>query len=411
MKKTNKLIFILLILTPLSSFSQLTLPTRYPNAVIPHRGGDILFFLYKPMIYEDNIGQDTFKLYYVDKKYWRTYLARSTNSGISWGDTQYVQTLGQWEDIIGNPDSTQIYNGFGKWRNDSSFMYQSRSTNGGYTFIDSLQVMPLGEDKSFIWNYDTDEYWGYVRPRNITPDCDCSIHNCFTIGNGVRKIALMKNSGYFGNMLDWSPRDTIVEVDPSDYTNSSSPDYRTQIYYMQVFRNGSDWWGLVGMYRVGNNGGETNDYPYTHPEYTSDVELMWSDYGESWFRTNNRQPIIPLHDSINTIYSVGTVVNDSLYIYSSESTILHAGYTTRGCRNTNKETSAFEGKFYSLYLYKMSLDKLNEWRPTSDVIVTCGIEGFLNATTNEHILSDTITAGAKKFYISTSNNFYKKSSN
>ncbi|HAY34634.1 MAG TPA: hypothetical protein PK536_14055 [Ignavibacteria bacterium] len=54
------------IFNPTQSISQLTYPTRYPTPVIPHNSdGHRLFFLYMPMIYEDNIGQDNFKLYYV----------------------------------------------------------------------------------------------------------------------------------------------------------------------------------------------------------------------------------------------------------------------------------------------------------------------------------------------------------
>jgi len=128
------------------------------------------------------------------------------------------------------------------------------------------------------------------------------------------------------------------------------------------------------------------------PEYTSDVELVWSDDGEDWFRTNNRQPIIALHDSINTIYSVGTVVGDSLYTYSAESTILHAGYTTNGCGNTAKAESLFKGKYYSIYLYKISIDKLNEWRPPSVFNINCTVEGFLNTGSGKHNLRDTLIA-------------------
>lgn len=280
--------------------------------------------------------------------------------------------------------------GFGRWDGDTtsrSYFYTSVSTNGGFSFSDSLRMFQLGEDKSFIWNSDTHEYWGYVRPRNILPDC---CNGCIAYGNGVRKIALMKNSAYFPNSGNWSARDTIVEIDQNYYNDPNSPDYRTQTYYMQVFRIGADWWGLVGMYRVGNNGGQTNDFPYSSPEYTSDVELMWSADGEDWHRTNNSQPFIALHDSIKTIYSVGTVVGDSVYFYSSESTILHATYKVGGCLGTPQD-SAFNGKFYSIYLYKMSINKLNEWGPPSVVVDTSTVEGFLNTGSGKHNLRDTLT--------------------
>ncbi|MBS1518647.1 MAG: hypothetical protein JSS91_11225 [Bacteroidetes bacterium] len=287
-------------------------------------------------------------------------------------------------------DSTRKYMAYNGWRGSpkKSYMFSHFSDDGGFNFINKTQVMELGEDKSFIWNNDTQEFWGYVRPRNIEPVCN----NPQTIGNGVRKIALMKNSMRFPSSGDWSNRDTILFVESSDYSNSGSPDYRTQTYYMQVFRNGNDWWGLVGMYRVGNNGEESKAFPYTFPEYTSDVELVWSDNGEDWCRTNNRQPILALHDSIKTIYAVGTIVNDSVYFYSAESTILHASYRSiNGCTGYIQD-SAKNGKFYSIYLYKMSIDKLNEWRPSSNVNIYCAVEGFLNTGTGKHNLRDTLTA-------------------
>jgi hypothetical protein len=370
----------------------------YPSAVIPHSGdGYRLFFLYMPMEYQDNVGQDTFKLYYINTGTNRRYLARSINSGITWTDTQYVnvQDLQKgYEAIIQNPDSNKKYMSYNRWiGQNTSYMCNMVSTDGGFSFADTGVVMQMGEDKSFIWNEDTNEYWGYVRPRNIEPSCSCYVQNCFSVGNGVRKIALMKNSSFFPYAGAWTARDTIVEIDPNDYTNVNSPDYRTQPYYMQVFRSGSDWWGLVGMYRVGNNGGELNSIPYTDPEYTSDVELMWSDNGEDWYRTNNRQPFIALHDSIKTIYSVGTLVGDSVYIYSSESTRLHAGYYNRGCYYwKDTDSASYKGKFYSIYLYKIGIDKLNEWRPPSIVNINYAVEGFLNTGTGKHNLRDTLTA-------------------
>jgi len=271
-------------------------------------------------------------------------------------------------------------------------MHKAESTDGGFNFINSAIVMELGEDKSFIWNEDVNEYWGYVRPYPVENDCECREHNCYTLGNGVRKIALMKNDGGFGISNDWGAWNVILEVDTVDYINSTSPDYRTQIYYMQVFRNGDDWWGLIGMYRVGNNGGVTNDYPYTHPEYTVDVELVWSDDGEDWHRTNNSQPFLALHDSINMIFAMGTVVGDSVYFISAESTRLHATYTTNGCKNSSVELSAFAGKYFNIFLSKISLEKLNEWRPPSVVNINCAVQGFYNSISGKHNIRDTLSA-------------------
>jgi len=85
---------------PTNSYSQLTYPTKYPNAVIPHTGdGSRLFFLYMPMQYDDNNGQDTFKIYYVNKDLngYKYYLARSIDFGITWSDTQSADGA-----IVGN---------------------------------------------------------------------------------------------------------------------------------------------------------------------------------------------------------------------------------------------------------------------------------------------------------------------
>jgi len=357
-----------------------------------------------PIIYEDNVGQDTFKMYYVRVRKENNitkvhhYLARSTNYGITWTDTQSVSVLSH-ETIIYNPDSSKHYLSFGKWTtglNKKSYMVKSQSIDGGFNFTGSDSVMELGEDKSFIWNEEEHEYWGYVRPYHIEPSC-CNGEDpptCVSFGTGVRKIALMKNDGYFGSSSAWSARNVILEVDTTDYyLNSTSPDYRTQIYYMQVFRNGKDWWGLIGMYRVGDNGGENNPHPSfaNTLQYTVDVELVWSDNGVDWCRTNNRQPIIALHDSIKQIFAVGTVVQDSVYFYSIESTLHHSQYyTTNYCSYPNDTIK--NGKYFSIYLSKMSLDDLNEWRPSSNVNIYCAVEGFLNTGTGKHNLRDTLTA-------------------
>lgn len=390
------LIFVILFIPHLLS-AQLTYPTLRPIPVIPHpTGGNVFFFAYAPMqYYHYPGGTDTFKLSYYNDVTGNRYLARSTDYGITWNDITIITGVsGIREAVVKNPDSS-IYMGFNKWtagNNSKSYMVSSSSTNGGYSFLGQDSVMELGEDKSFIWNEDTGEYWGYVRPRSVTPTC-CGCCVCdHSYSNGYRKIALMKNNSFFPHANSWSARDTIIEIDPSEYNSTSSPDFKTQIYYMQVFRSGSDWWGLIGMYRVATNGGDLEAYPYTHPEYTSDVELVWSDNGEDWHRTNNRQPFIPLHDSINTIYSVGTLVGDSIYIYSFESTVLHATYKTGVCLGGGVVESALFGKYYSIYLYKISVAKLNEWGPPVVANIKTSIEGFLNTSTGKHVLRDTLTA-------------------
>ena len=351
------------------------------------------------MQYDDNVGQDTFKFYYLISNpndinsYSKRFLARSTDYGITWTDTQRVYTDSTYESIVKNPDTARMYMGYVDWRieNDTnkSFLFSHYSTDGGFNFINKSKVMELGEDKSFIWNEDEGKYWGYVRPYAVKNEC-CNdrFRPC---PDGVRKIALMKNGDYFGSSSYWSARTIIAEVDTNEYINVDSPDYRTQMYYMQVFRSGDDWWGLVGMYRIGNDEGALNPFPYEYPEYTTDVELMWSDDGEKWYRTNNRQPFIALHDSINSIYTVGTVVGDSVYFYSSESTILHATYLSNKCYGYLDSINFF-GKYFNIFLYKMSIEKLNEWRPPSVFEINCAVEGFLNIVTGKHNLRDTLIA-------------------
>lgn len=43
-------------------------------------------------------------------------------------------------------------------------------------------------------------------------------------------------------------------------------------------------------------------------------------------------------------------------------------------------------------MYKISIDKLNEWRPHSVININCAVEGFLNTGTGKHNLRDTLTA-------------------
>ncbi|MDZ4712623.1 MAG: hypothetical protein SGI89_09905 [bacterium] len=118
------------------------------------------------------MGQDTFKISYINGATGRRYLARSIDFGITWSDTQLITGVPKiYESIVKGVDSTNIYMGFNKWIGSVSYMYKAVSTDGGYSFLKDSVVMELGEDKSFLWNEDSREYWGYVRPRNITNDC------------------------------------------------------------------------------------------------------------------------------------------------------------------------------------------------------------------------------------------------
>lgn len=57
MGHTRKFLISLMILFPLFTSAQLTYPTRYPTAVIPHpTGGSVFFFGYSPMIYKPATG-------------------------------------------------------------------------------------------------------------------------------------------------------------------------------------------------------------------------------------------------------------------------------------------------------------------------------------------------------------------
>lgn len=113
MDNLKNILLVLFLGSSLTLSAQLTYPTKYPTAVIPHTGnGNILFFLYMPMQYYDFVGQDTFKLYYYNVGRDRRYLARSTNFGITWTDTQFVSVTDSkrlYEAVIKNPNIDTLY--------------------------------------------------------------------------------------------------------------------------------------------------------------------------------------------------------------------------------------------------------------------------------------------------------------
>lgn len=116
--------------------------------------------------------------------------------------------------------------------------------------------------------------------------------------------------------------------------------------------------GLYACLRINDEGNESFNYPYSGIEGIVETHLMFSTDGRNWSYTNDKKALLPIHDSLKQIYALPTVVNDSLYIYSFESTLRHSNYS-----GSQDAIDFAKGKFWKIYRYRMSIDDLNLWKP------------------------------------------------
>ena len=325
----------------------LKLPLRDAIPVKADINRDVLILPYTSVIYKNGV----FSMYYrtnnlvkldtsIDGKTWKFKKNISVNvngtpnagdslqSTIRRGNTWYSG----WTNHSGSGSS------FREWFNTAT------STNG-YNFTQNpgnpYSFNP-GEDQTLFDN--ADSFYCYIRP-NI-PSIDPR-----------RKIGLMKSA----NFLNWTRIDTVIEFPDSAYFNPASRLYFKQPYNMNVFRNGADWWGFMHVLRIEDDGTENWNFPYSGIEETVETHLMYSTNGVDWSYTNNKKAFVPIHDSVNQVYALPTIVNDSLYIYSFESTLRHAGYSLE-----DQGQAAFDyakGKYWKIFKYKISLEDLNVWKP------------------------------------------------
>lgn len=307
---------------------------------------NILLLPYTSVIYHN----DVFSMYYIDSI--TTKLDTSTN-GIDWKFKSNISVNSNGTPAHGDSMYSTIRRGntwYSGWTTHAyvgptytEFINIATSTNGyNYTQYSGnpLNFHP-GEDLSF-WD-NTDSFYCYIRPTIPLYET-----------NSRRKIGLMRSVNFF----NWTQIDTVIKFPDSSYNGTLSQYYLKQPYNMNVFRIGNDWWGFMHVLRINDEGNESFNYPYSGIEGIVETHLMFSIDGRNWSYTNDKKALLPIHDSLKQIYALPTVVNDSLYIYSFESTLRHSNYS-----GSQDAIDFAKGKFWKIYRYRMSIDDLNLWKP------------------------------------------------
>lgn len=302
---------------------------------------------YTSVIYKNNV----FSMYYfyngvtkldtsLDGKNWKfkSNISVNSNGTPNAGDSMYstIRRGNIW--LSGWTSNSYIGPNYYEWFNVAySF--------DGYNYIQySGNPYPFhpGEDVSFFDN--TDSFYCYIRPN-------------IPLIDPRRKVGLMRSS----NFINWSDIDTVLSFPDSAYYNPNSQLYLKQPYNMNVIRNGNDWWGFLHVLRLEDDGTESWNFPYTGLEETVETLLMYSTNGRDWSYTNNKKAFLPIHDSVKQVYGLPTIVNDSLYIYSFESTLRHVSYAFEFGGQAAVDFA--NGKYWKIFRYKISLNDLNLWKP------------------------------------------------
>ncbi|HMQ67802.1 MAG TPA: hypothetical protein PKA90_02660 [Ignavibacteria bacterium] len=326
--------------------SQTVYPVRDATVNIGSATGDITWFPYTPVKETNGVFEIYYRYNYIPSK------AISTD-GVNWSFVSNLTSLPSGESIIKKDDTW--YLGYHTHYQGNVYFNTSQSSDG-LNFIPGTRRFVSGEDMSFILN--NDSFYCYIRP--LKPQID-----------PYRKIGLMKSADF----VNWTPIKTILAVDPQDYTDPSSPDFRKQFYSMSVFKSGSDFWGLINVYRMGDNGQDNEQLPpYNVNEHTIEVQLVYSNDGINWQRTNDRKAFIPRSGNTKQSFGLPTVVNNKLYVYTIEADRRHTDY----------ESANQNGRFFKIWRYQMNLSDLDSWKPPASLNLQMAIEGIMISSTQQN---------------------------
>ena len=156
-----------------------------------------------------------------------------------------------------------------------------------------------------------------------------------------------------------SPR-TIGFIESPDFVNWThireilKPDsldgHLKQFYHMSVIKTDQGYFGLLNVYRIGNNGQDTWQFPpYTSNEHTVDVQLVWSSDGvTNWQRLNNRKSFIDRDPEIEQLFGWWTLVSNEVYIYTTESRRKHTDW-----ENDNKAGRYYFSRRFVIFLHHL----------------------------------------------------------
>ncbi len=174
------------------------------------------------------------------------------------------------------------------------------------------------EISSGIRDPKTGKYITYIRPNAPRPYP--------TNDTQKRRVAVITSDDY----LNWSSPLLILSPDAIDDAWVTEPDQRTEFYGMAGFAYGTQYLGLLTVFRI------TDIYDNPAPgqsqyEGPIDVQLVYSRDGLTWNRTDPRTTVIAagapgsFDTIIHNIASQPVIVGDEVYYYYNGLNTLHGG--------------------------------------------------------------------------------------
>lgn len=223
--------------------------------------------------------------------------------------------------------------------NKSYFYKIQNSTDDGVTWTGTPDTLSdgskwFGEDHTSFYHPDSNKYYLLLRRESSQ----------FTLN---RKISLVKTSDF----VTFTPRTLIVPADSTNYDNVNSKDYRKTFYFGSMFTTGAgEYWILATIYKIDADEDETGQalIDTAGTDNCTWTELLFSEDGDNWKRTNDTNAFIPLNNGYRQIYGLPTVFGDSLFIYTFEAKERHI---------------LAESDHFDIWRYRISLADLRAYKP------------------------------------------------
>jgi len=264
------------------------------NVLLDYPTASIIQGLYG-IPYKNNLGDYVIYYYWIDIPTAKSYPLLATSKLTYW-DFQNPTT------VTGGAESVFMFKGitYGsnhKWNAGKCFQRILKATNGK-DFLPISSEMELGEDGSFTVVGDT-VYW-YIRPSAYTAQ-----------GKPNRTIGLKKSF----DMINWTATETVfAPTDPLD-----------QFYAMPVQVIDGEFYGLLMLYRLGNNGQDSEQLPpYLSNEQTVTLYLTHSLDGKNFKICNGGKPFIERPAGIFQQYGTMFRDGDNVKMLVSSSPARHA---------------------------------------------------------------------------------------
>ena len=215
---------------------------------------------------------------------------------------------------------------------DPEKRYKLLDNTGHYNFVgfysaDGLtwhpyEKQPLidfgSELSNSIRDPETGLYITYIRPY---------LPKFYPTSNKQKRLLAVTTSKDF---INWSPMKIIIEPDAIDDAWVSNDEQRTEFYSMSGFRYGSQYLGLLPVFKI------TKIYEEKEPlqsKYEGPIEaqLVHSRDGLSWERARDRSPVIPTgpygYDAgcIMNVSNLPVIVGDEIWYYYTGLSTTHGG--------------------------------------------------------------------------------------